>query len=320
MKHTPFERLLPPLVLTLVVVAPAAAGDDRAADPARGGCRISIGVLKPRPACSASKPPQHDERQAGDLRVVRKQAGRARSGTTATRTRRSCAILAAAHAPRGPHGRRARRRQPDAGDRVADDDWRPPPASGDDRSRAQIAIELYAPLPGGLAAGGRFAPSSVKVPGLHRSADRRRRGRRRAVDWRAVKCRAGVRARSLAMDIRLFARRDVCLRGRDLAHALASNPWSQTLSNVLFAGRASRSASSRCRGSSLCRRRLRFPLDWLAICAALVGVRRGSAACVAGVGGRARASSPPRRFIALVSARSEDLDLLHVRSSGSPAR
>ncbi len=31
----------------------------------------------------------------------------------------------------------------------------------------QIAIELYAPLPGGLAAGGRFAPSTVKVPGLH---------------------------------------------------------------------------------------------------------------------------------------------------------
>jgi hypothetical protein len=30
----------------------------------------------------------------------------------------------------------------------------------------QIAIELYAPLPGGLAAGGRFAPATVKVPGL----------------------------------------------------------------------------------------------------------------------------------------------------------
>ena len=30
----------------------------------------------------------------------------------------------------------------------------------------QIAIELYAPLPGGIAAGGRFAPSTVKVPGL----------------------------------------------------------------------------------------------------------------------------------------------------------
>jgi len=30
----------------------------------------------------------------------------------------------------------------------------------------QIAIELYAPLSGGLAAGGRFAPSSVRVPGL----------------------------------------------------------------------------------------------------------------------------------------------------------
>lgn len=31
---------------------------------------------------------------------------------------------------------------------------------------AQIAIELYAPLPGGLAAGGRFAPAGVTVPGL----------------------------------------------------------------------------------------------------------------------------------------------------------
>jgi len=31
---------------------------------------------------------------------------------------------------------------------------------------SQIAIELYAPLPGGVAAGGRFAPGSVKVPGL----------------------------------------------------------------------------------------------------------------------------------------------------------
>ena len=31
---------------------------------------------------------------------------------------------------------------------------------------SQIAIELYKPLPGGLAAGGRFAPSSMKVQGL----------------------------------------------------------------------------------------------------------------------------------------------------------
>jgi hypothetical protein len=33
-------------------------------------------------------------------------------------------------------------------------------------ARTQIAIELYAPLPGGLAVGGRFAPSTLKVPGL----------------------------------------------------------------------------------------------------------------------------------------------------------
>jgi len=42
-----------------------------------------------------------------------------------------------------------------------------PPTDGDLRAATtQIAIELYAPLPGGLASGGRFAPSSVKVPGL----------------------------------------------------------------------------------------------------------------------------------------------------------
>jgi hypothetical protein len=31
---------------------------------------------------------------------------------------------------------------------------------------SQIAIELYQPLPGGIFVGGRFAPSSVKVPGM----------------------------------------------------------------------------------------------------------------------------------------------------------
>ena len=41
------------------------------------------------------------------------------------------------------------------------------PRDGDVRSATtQIAIELYTPVPGGVAAGGRFAPSTVKVPGL----------------------------------------------------------------------------------------------------------------------------------------------------------
>jgi len=31
---------------------------------------------------------------------------------------------------------------------------------------SQISIELYRPLPGGLAAGGRFGPAAMKVPGL----------------------------------------------------------------------------------------------------------------------------------------------------------
>ena len=43
----------------------------------------------------------------------------------------------------------------------------PPPTGAADLALVpQIAIELYAPLPGGLATGGRFAPSSVRVPGM----------------------------------------------------------------------------------------------------------------------------------------------------------
>jgi hypothetical protein len=41
-----------------------------------------------------------------------------------------------------------------------------PQVSGVQLPVSQIAIELYTPLPGGLAAGGRFAPSGVKVKGL----------------------------------------------------------------------------------------------------------------------------------------------------------
>jgi len=40
------------------------------------------------------------------------------------------------------------------------------PTAADLTSIPQIAIELYTPLPGGLASGGRFAPSSLKVPGM----------------------------------------------------------------------------------------------------------------------------------------------------------
>ena len=41
-----------------------------------------------------------------------------------------------------------------------------PPGAGNSFPVTQIAIELYKPLPGGLAAGGRFSPSTMKVPGL----------------------------------------------------------------------------------------------------------------------------------------------------------
>ena len=41
-----------------------------------------------------------------------------------------------------------------------------PKADSITRSIASIGIELYGPLPGGVAVGGRFAPAAIKVPGL----------------------------------------------------------------------------------------------------------------------------------------------------------
>src|SRR3954467_1461528 len=49
---------------------------------------------------------------------------------------------------------------------------KPPTSASDLTDVPQIAIELYAPLPGGLALGGRFAPSTVKVPGMIEAAGR----------------------------------------------------------------------------------------------------------------------------------------------------
>jgi hypothetical protein len=40
------------------------------------------------------------------------------------------------------------------------------PGTGVMPAVSQIAIELYRPLPGGIAAGGRFGPSTMNVPGL----------------------------------------------------------------------------------------------------------------------------------------------------------
>ena len=41
-----------------------------------------------------------------------------------------------------------------------------PPSKGFPLPVSQIAIEMYQPLPGGVFVGGRFAPNSVKVPGM----------------------------------------------------------------------------------------------------------------------------------------------------------
>ena len=40
------------------------------------------------------------------------------------------------------------------------------PNPGAAQGFSQIAVELYAPLPGGIAAGGRFGPAAMKVRGL----------------------------------------------------------------------------------------------------------------------------------------------------------
>ena len=43
-----------------------------------------------------------------------------------------------------------------------------PMIEGSSLAISQIAIEIYTPVPGGIAFGGGFGPDSLKVPGLRR--------------------------------------------------------------------------------------------------------------------------------------------------------
>jgi len=168
MKTRTVREILAAAVLTVVIGTPAALVTLRAQTPppAQGGFPDLIGMLKATPG------------------VLGVDAGRTMSGKQVIFAwfENKKAVLAwyysAGHQALMTQLSGAQRRP---GGPMADvpDDGRPilaiasltmpnPVATASDLRPAvtQIAIELYAPLPGGLAAGGRFAPSTVKVQGL----------------------------------------------------------------------------------------------------------------------------------------------------------
>jgi hypothetical protein len=163
-KHT-LREIAAAAVLSMVIAAPALVVTVRAQSP-RGGAPDLIGMLKATPG------------------VLGVDAGSMMSGKQVIFAwfENKTAALAWYYSD----GHQALMRQFSGGNRrpggpmaEVPDDGRPilaiasltmpkDAAQGADlrSSVTQIAIELYAPLPGGLAVGGRFAPSTVQVPGL----------------------------------------------------------------------------------------------------------------------------------------------------------
>jgi len=169
MKTRTVREILAAAVLTLVIGAPAALVTLRAqTPPAQGGMPDLVGALKATPGVLGV------DAARGTMNGKMVIFAWFENKKAALAWYYSDAHLALMQQFSGGNRRK--------GGPMADvpDDGRPilaiasltvpatPPASGGDlrSSVTQIAIELYAPLPGGLAAGGRFAPATVKVPGL----------------------------------------------------------------------------------------------------------------------------------------------------------
>ena len=154
-------------VLAAVIFAPALIAGQQPAKPAQGplaGLPDLVGALKATPGCLG-------------VEVARTGSGKQvifawfenKKAVLAWYYSDTHRMAQKMFAPGSPE------RTPLAG--IADDDQpvlaiasltpsTAPPSAAMPMPVSQIAIELYRPLPGGLAAGGRFAPSTLKVQGL----------------------------------------------------------------------------------------------------------------------------------------------------------
>ena len=150
------------LLLAAVVFGPSMlAGQARPPQPPSGVSQSGRGAEIDGRLLGVETAPESG--QAGDLRLVRGQEGRAElvlQRYPPGRAEDVRAGLAGTH----PDGD-----VPDDGEPVmtiASMTLEGAPGDSTTIPVSQIAIELYRPLPGGLAPGGRFAPSAMKVPGL----------------------------------------------------------------------------------------------------------------------------------------------------------
>ena len=138
--------------------------------PARGqgtqpGFAALLEAAKAYPGCLGVDTGRTAERQAGDLRLVR---GQGRAGLVVPVEPHQKAMKMAF-----PNIAFNREPLPDTPDNsgqilaiVSLKLAETPPTDGASMAIGTIGIELYTPLPGGVAVGNRFAPKSVRVPGL----------------------------------------------------------------------------------------------------------------------------------------------------------
>jgi hypothetical protein len=171
MKHLGREAAMF-LILAAMVLGPAVVAQQPAAGqpPAGGGLSDLVSALKATPGCVGVE----TARTSSGKQVIFAWFENKKAALTwyYSETHRNAVRMLAPDAP-------ARTPMAD----VPDDDnpvlaiasltpadgargAQPPAAGRMPFAVSQIAIELYRPLPGGIAAGGRFAPAALKVPGL----------------------------------------------------------------------------------------------------------------------------------------------------------
>ena len=154
------------LVLAAVLFAPSMViGQGGGAQPPAGGFPDLVGALKATPGCLGVE----TARTAGGKQVIFAwfEDKKAALNWYYSDTHQG---LVKQFFPTAAANRKPMADVPDGGGPVlaiASLTMAPKPASDvTSLPISQIAIELYTPLPGGIALGGRFAPEALKVPGM----------------------------------------------------------------------------------------------------------------------------------------------------------
>ena len=148
------------IALVTLVFSPALLGGQAGPQPPRIGGPDLVGALKTTPGCLGVETAS----TSSGKQVIFAWFENKRAVLTWYYSDTHVALMRQLRGSAGVRSREPRGDVPDEGPvlTIASLTSNPGGAPG----FSQIAIELYAPLPGGIAAGGRFGPAAMKVRGL----------------------------------------------------------------------------------------------------------------------------------------------------------